>query len=169
MSEIYAVRHKRRLWPYVAAGLALLAAGGLAVGYALGSPATSGRPTAAATSHAASPAAQVSPLATLDEHATCVLLVPALQDVSAMVLGLSKHPDGSTLDHPKLLKLIGDLSTIKSVAPFSMRTDIATQLNVMKQIENMYFGTSTQTTLRLSGIFADSGVRLGETCLPYAD
>lgn len=115
---------------------------------------------------AAAPAATATtgvPRALLDEHATCVILVPVLTAGVDLVLTYAEAPN--KVEQAKLLGTISDLRSVVDIAPTTMRPDIEVQLATLQQIQRAMIGGQGPTNLQP---FKDSGVRLATRCLPYA-
>jgi len=145
---------RRRIWPVLlglAISFALLGAVGVAVmlGWRV---ASDPQPAAARVA--------------MDEAGTCALLIPALSDVTDDILAVVKYPDGSTVDWARVEKTIGDLKTIRDVAPEHMSKDIDNQIGPMENLLARHNGTAPNGDLVLEDLRA-SGLVLGGRCLKY--
>lgn len=91
----------------------------------------------------------------LTEQAACKLLIPVLRDAVDLVLALSNHPDGSTVDRAKLDGTMSALVAIHRAAPEDMRDDITNQVHVLEAIDLAMDGhnqTIDNTAMKASGI-----------------
>jgi hypothetical protein len=147
----------RRAILLTVAAVLIVAAGAIAIAIYLG-PAE--RPSAIAASPTFT-------LARLDEHATCNLLVPTLDDATKPITAIVSHPDGSTVDKSGLDTAIKDLHTIRSVAPDDMVADIDSQIKPLETLQRIMSGGGN-ASIPLEE-FRSSGLRLTLRCRKWAN